>query len=265
MPQHLGQNFLNNSTIADNILRLANLYPADTVLEIGPGKGILTQKLCATGAKVIAVELDEKLKENLTEIFKNTPNLTIIYADILKINLSQLFKEHQVGNYKLIANIPYYITSKIIRLFLETTQKPSEIILMVQKEVAQRIIAPAGKMSKLSVSVQYYAHAEILFDVPRENFSPAPQIDSCVIKISAIKSIDPLKSKEFFKVVRSGFCARRKTLLNNLANSLHIDKDILEKNFNVLGLSTQTRAQELSIDAWIKLSELITKKLISSK
>jgi len=256
MPRYLGQHFLNNPQIIDKIIQSAKIRPTDIILEIGPGEGVLTEELTKNSQKVISIELDEKLKEILDKKFKNCDNLEIIFADILKINLPQVLKEKKIDSYKLIANIPYYITSKIIRLFLETEIKPTEMILMIQKEVAQRIVAKPGEMSKLSASVQYYAETEILFDVDKSNFDPQPEVDSSVIKITAIKNKNYEESKNYFKLIRAGFCARRKTLINNLSNSLHLDKKEVENRLCSLNFSPRIRAQELSVEDWLRLSRL---------
>lgn len=256
MPRYLGQHFLNNPLIVDKIIKASQIQPTDIIIEIGPGEGVLTEKIILKSKQLIAIELDDKLRDNLEEKFKNQKNIDLIFEDILKINLPKLLAEKNIHHYKVIANIPYYITSKIIRLFLETAHQPDELVLMIQKEVAQRIVAPKGKMSILSTSVQYYAQAEILFDVTKDNFNPPPKVDSSVIKISNIKKSNPLKDKQFFKVVRAGFCARRKTLINNLSNSFHIDKKDIEKILLQIDLPANTRAQELSVDDWKKLSNL---------
>lgn len=256
MPRYLGQHFLNNPAIVTQIVDSSQIKKDETILEIGPGEGILTERLCQKARRVIAVELDTKLKTILEKKFSQQKNIDLIFEDILKINLPQLLNEKKIDKYKIIANIPYYITSKIIRLFLETARQPDELILMVQKEVAQRIVAPKGKMSILSTSVQYYSQAEILFDVTKDNFDPPPKVDSSVIKISNIKKSDALTDRQFFKVVRAGFCARRKTLINNLSNSFHLDKKEIEKIILQINLTSNTRAQELSIDDWKKLATL---------
>lgn len=261
MPRYLGQHFLNNPNIVDKIIESSQIQSMDVVIEIGPGEGVLTEKICPRAKNVIAIELDSKLQDTLQNKFNNQKNLEIIFDDILKINLPQLLKDRDIKNYKIIANIPYYITSKIIRLFLETTQQPNELILMIQKEVAQRIVAPVGKMSLLSTSVQYYAQAEILFDVTKDNFNPPPKVDSSVIKISQIKKNDPAKDKAFFRVVKAGFCARRKTLSNNLSNSFHLDKKEIEILMQKVELSSNIRAQELSIEDWQKLADLFKARL----
>lgn len=261
MPRYLGQHFLNNSDIVDKIITASQIQPTDTVIEIGPGEGVLTEKICPKARQVIAIELDNKLGDILHAKFSQQANLEIIFDDILKVNLPQLLADRNIQNYKIIANIPYYITSKIIRLFLETAHQPSELIIMIQKEVAQRIVAPVGKMSLLSTSVQYYAQAEILFDVTKENFNPPPKVDSSVIKISNIRKNNPTEDKSFFRAVKAGFCARRKTLANNLSNSFHLDKKEIEKTLIEAGFSPNTRAQELSIEDWQKLAALLNKTL----
>lgn len=256
MPRHLGQHFLNNSTIVTKIIESAQIKPTDIIIEIGPGEGVLTEQLALYAKKVIAIELDKKLQNILEKKISHQKNIEIIFDDILKINLPQILKEREIENYKVVANIPYYITSKIIRLFLESAHQPKELILMIQKEVAQRIVAPIGKMSLLSNSVQYYAQPEILFDVTKDNFNPPPEVDSSVIKISQIKKGNPSENKKFFRVVKAGFCARRKTLANNLANSFHLEKKEVEEIIQKINLNSNVRAQEISIDKWKEISTL---------
>jgi len=233
--------------------------PEDFVLEIGPGKGILTEELVKYAGKVMAVEIDGNLVELLKDRFKSQKNVEIVKGDILKIDLSIPTKSYKLKtkNYKIIANLPYYITSPVIRKFLESESPPSEMILMVQKEVAERIIAIPGKMSILSVSVQYYSQSEILFYVERENFEPVPEVDSAVIRITHNAervTQNANEIKKFFRTVRAGFCAKRKTLANNLANSFHLDKKIVEEKLKAAGISPTVRAQELSVENWKKLA-----------
>jgi len=273
MPTKLGQNFLKNNDIVKKIVAAADLKSDDLVLEIGPGKGILTEELAKVAGKVVAVELDRNLVPLLKTRFKNQKNVEIIEGDILKTDISSLLG-HQMSksekNYKIVANLPYYITSPIIRLFLESELPPTEMILMVQKEVAERIVAKPGQMSILAVSVQYYANAEILFEVGKENFEPVPEVDSCVIKIIPRLKTSPGASrhpllkkgegedgKKFFQIVKAGFSAKRKTLVNNLSNSLHLDKTLVEKKLKTAGLKPTVRAQELSIEDWKNLVKLL--------
>jgi 16S rRNA (adenine1518-N6/adenine1519-N6)-dimethyltransferase len=290
MPTKLGQNFLVNKDIVNKIIASADLTPEDLVLEIGPGKGILTEELAKHAGKVVAVEIDESLVNLLRNKLRNKEKVEIVEGDILKIFNFQfsIFNQFPISkfsndkevipkvantkSYKIIANLPYYITSPIIRKFLEAEAPPSEMILMVQKEVAQRITAGPGKMSILSISVQYYAKAEILFYVEKGNFEPVPEVDSAVIRITRDKrqetrlpeprsggqARDKNFDKKFFRVVRAGFCAKRKTIVNNLANSFHLEKKTVEEKIKKVGLAPNIRAQELGVDDWKKLAEIFT-------
>jgi 16S rRNA (adenine1518-N6/adenine1519-N6)-dimethyltransferase len=270
----LGQNFLVDQQIAKNIIKSANLSPLDNVLEIGPGKGILTKYLAQAAGKVLAVEIDKKLADALsvaiarskaTKLSRPMPEKTgmpcctrndkvkIIKGDILKINLPQLIEENHFQNYKVVANLPYYITAKTIRLLLETKYPPCVMILMVQKEVGERIVAREGKESLLSISVKFYAEPEILFFVPREKFSPVPEVDSVVIRIKRKEKIPPVETKKFFQIVRAGFSARRKTLANNLASSFRLPKKYIFETLQKSGLETKARAERLRVEDWMKL------------
>lgn len=253
MPTKLGQNFLQDMAVLEKIIQTSDLKEGDFVVEIGPGEGVLTEQLIKYAKRVVAIELDDKLIPTLTEKFQNIPNIEIIHADILTINLPELLTENAISKYKLIANIPYYITSPIIRLFLEQPRQPQEIVLMVQKEVAQRIVAKAGQNSILSISVQYYASAEIMFEVSKYAFSPVPKVDSAVIKIIPERKFNKELDKAFFKIIKAGFSAKRKTLVNNLSNSLQIEKETVEEKLKNLGLDPKVRAQELSVNNWEKL------------
>jgi 16S rRNA (adenine1518-N6/adenine1519-N6)-dimethyltransferase len=272
MPTKLGQNFLKNSEAVKKIVAAANLTADDLVLEIGPGKGILTKELAKFAGKVVAVELDNVLCKLLRNNFSNNKNIEIVEGDILKTNLQNILGllvpkrgTKSPRDYKLIANIPYYITSPIIRLFLESETPPNKMILMVQKEVAERITAKAGQMSILAISVQYYADTEILFEVGKENFDPVPEVDSAIIKITPYFP-SPLQGeggrrpdeiKAFFRVVKAGFSAKRKTLINNLSNGLHLDKTLVEEKIKKVGLLPTARAQELSVEDWKKIVSLL--------
>lgn len=260
MPTKLGQNFLNNKAVITKIIQAADLTRDDFVLEIGPGKGILTEELAKVVGKVVAVELDRNLIPFLKNKFENQKNITIIQGDILKTDLKNILRS-SVSKYKVVANLPYYITSPIIRLFLESKIPPKFMILMVQKEVAERITAKAGNMSILAVSVQYYADAKILFEVGKENFDPVPEVDSAVIKITPHPNPLPKRGegedgRKFFQIVKAGFSAKRKTLVNNLTNGLHLDKNIVEEKLKTAGLKPTVRAQELSMEDWKRLVKL---------
>ncbi len=258
----LGQNFLKDDEILNRIIEHANLNFNDTVIEIGPGQAALTEKLAKVCKKVIAVEIDDRLIEPLHTKLVGDENVEIIHGDILKINLPELVLNSGLDKtgYKVVANIPYYITAPIIRLLLETKFPASEIILMVQKEVAERISAKPGALSILGISVQYYAKAEYLFTVSKDAFEPVPKIDSAIIKITRNKNQEKIineDTKKFFKVVRAGFSAKRKTLENNLSNGLHLDKTEIANKLESIGFSKNTRAQELSVEDWKKLTDLL--------
>lgn len=267
----LGQNFLTDNDVIRKIVESAGLKKEDVVLEIGPGRGILTEALASECQKVIAVEIDSDLVSYLKKKFEGNKSVEIVQGDILQMSNFKFPMSNQIQNskiqnlkpksYKLIANLPYYITSPIIRKFLESKVSPTEMILMVQKEVAERIVAKPGEMGLLSISVQYYAKPEILFFVPRTAFEPVPEVDSAVIRIThnsqLVTSESKIERDKFFRVVRAGFCAKRKMLSNNLSNSFHLEKKEVEKKLAEAGLDLNVRAQELSVEDWKKLAKII--------
>lgn len=242
--KYMGQNFLIDENVLNKIIGAANLSLKDTVLEIGPGLGILTIELAKRTKKVIAIEKDKTLCEILKKILKeqNINNVEIVNKDILKV-----FGEIPNSNYKIVANIPYYLTSPLIRKFLEAKDRPGTIILMVQKEVAQRITAKPPHMSILSIAVQFYAEPEIIDYVPKNSFFPMPKVDSAIIRIipqSYVgRATSHINTEKFFTLVKTGFSSKRKMLKNNLPK---ID---LEK----IGLNPKVRAENLSIDDWMKI------------
>lgn len=243
----MGQNFLIDSNVLREIIQTANISPEETVLEIGPGLGILTQELIKKAKKVISVEKDKKMVEILEQRFKNCKNLEIIEGDILKTNFSAD---------KIVANIPYYLTSPLIRMFLESSNQPKEMILLVQKEVAQRICAKPPKMTILSVSVQLYSQPKIISYVSNKSFWPAPKVNSAIIKISEIKK-PKIDTKKFFKVLKIGFSSPRKKLVNNLAGGLRIKKEETKRALIELNINPQIRAQNLSVNDWINLANRV--------
>ncbi|MDD3487027.1 MAG: 16S rRNA (adenine(1518)-N(6)/adenine(1519)-N(6))-dimethyltransferase RsmA [Candidatus Moranbacteria bacterium] len=278
MPTKLGQNFLTDESVAKKIVESAKLSKKDNVLEVGPGKGILTKYLAEKAGRILAVEIDEKLAEKLLarfchscanrnpEKFKLSQNpwipglardgkIKIITGDILKINLPETIESNNFGSYKVVANLPYYITSKIIRLFLETKYPPREMIFMIQKEVAERIVALDKKESILSISVKFYADPEIVFYVPKEKFKPIPEVDSAVIKLKRKNKIPNIDTKIFFHLVRTGFSSKRKKLINNLSSGLHLPKEEISGILKKSGIDPEVRAEKLSIENWIKLAD----------
>ncbi len=254
----LGQHFLHDEGVLEDMIDVSDISEDEVIIEIGPGGGVLTEKLVQTGARIIAIEIDESLVDGLEERFEYNDNCTIINADIRRINLPELLEKYAIDKYKVVANLPYYITSSILRLFLELITQPTDMIVMVQKEVAERICARVGDMSILAVSVQFYGLPEYLFTVKAESFEPIPKVDSAVIKISTIiRKFEKVDEKKFFKIVKSGFCAKRKKLVNNLSNSLKLDKLIIEKKLASINLKSTVRAQELSVNKWKELYKIL--------
>lgn len=259
----LGQVFLKDKKIVQKIIQSAKIELKDQILEIGPGKGVLTEFLLKTGAEIIAVEKDPELVEFLKNIFKNKSNLNIIQGDIRDFLKSTEYKILNPG-YKAIGNIPYYLTSHLIRLLLENSIKPSLIVLMIQKEVAERLIAKPPKMNLLSASVQFYAKPEIICYVSKTAFHPEPKVDSAVVTITPINtsSVDKKQAEIFFTVVKAGFKQPRKLLINNLSKNIGMKKDFLQKTFLQLNIPLNTRAQNLSIEEWVSLSSLLIKNIV---
>lgn len=247
--KRLGQHFLKSKSIVFDIIKAADLGENDIVLEVGPGKGVLTEALIEKAKKVIAVEKDEKLVEYLREKFIRRKNLEIIYDDILKI------KNYKLGiknyEYKIVANIPYYITSHFLRRFLESDFQPKMMVLMVQKEVAERIMGKPtqgrgkNKESILSISVKAYGQPKIIKKVPARYFSPQPKVDSAILKIDNISKdfFSEISEKNFFDLVRKGFSHKRKLLKNNLKI---LDIGCLIK----CGVKEKARAEDLSLENW---------------
>lgn len=255
----LGQNFLIDRDALEKIVHAADLTEKDLVVEVGPGLGTLTEELVKKAGKLAAVEIDDKLAKLLTLKFQesdvNDAKLQIINSDILKINIPEL-----VGakNYKVIANIPYYITSKIIKLFLTTPNKPKSIVLLVQKEVAERICAQPGDMSILGLSVQVYGKPEIIDIVKKDSFFPSPAVDSAILKISNIGyTLPEMPEDVLFRTIKFGFASKRKTLVNNLSSGYHIDKKNTVDIIKSIGLLENVRAQELSLEQWVLLTKAI--------
>ena len=221
----LGQNFLVDGGILKKIAAAAELNPSDTVIEVGPGLGVLTETLVEQAGKVIAIELDNHLADILKAHFTGSNKVTVINEDVLKVNPADILGKQT--EYKVVANLPYYITSAVIRHFLEATVKPTMMVLMVQKEVAKQITAQPGEMSLLSVSVQLYGKPTIVSKVSAHCFYPAPKVDSAILKIAVYPrpKVQTDDIAGFFNLVRAGFSANRKQLANSLANGLKIPKN----------------------------------------
>jgi len=272
----LGQNFLVDKRVLGKIIEAANLGKEDTVLEIGAGIGTLTLELAKKAKKVIAVEKDPKMCEILHETMKGYENVEIIQGDILKLEIFNfqfsIFKQKpnaknqmpktkckiQNTRYKVVANLPYYITSPVIKKFLEAENPPSEMILMVQKEVAQRICARPPRMNLLAVSVQFYAEPKIVSYVSKNSFWPSPKVDSAIIQITPLINADrkQINADLFFKVVKAGFSQPRKQILNNLSKGLALRSSTAahsKPSPNGLALSSPNglKLEKATIQAWL--------------
>ena len=254
MPKkHLGQHWLHDRGILGSIADEAGLTPDDTVLEIGPGLGTLTSVLLARSGGVVAVEFDAELARKLPGQFPGK-NLRVVASDILSFDLASL-----PNGYKVVANVPYYITSKIVQLLLTAEHKPSVAVLLVQKEVAERLAAGPGDMSVLAVSAQMFADVSLGPLVPAALFTPPPQVDSqvVVLKTRPEPLVPAVIEKEFFRVVKAGFSAKRKKLRSSLSGGLGVSKDDAERWLKQAGLSPDARAESLSVADWQRLTEVI--------
>lgn len=258
----LGQNFLTSKGVLGDILKAAQLTKSDTVLEIGPGVGTLTRELAQSAKKVVAVEKDPAMVEILRETTKDLPNTEIIQGDILSFPKPGLGtpKPGLGKTYRVVANLPYYITSPVIRLFLEAENKPELLVLMVQKEVAQRICAKPPKMSLLAVSVQIYGKPSIVSYVKRGCFWPQPKVDSAILRVAPLINADRklISADIFFKIVKAGFKQPRKQLLNNLSQGLGLSRQEVETWLSQVGIVPTQRAETLSVEDWIKLAKSAT-------
>lgn len=245
----LGQYWLADTQALEAITESAEIKPTDTVLEVGPGLGHLTHYLASQAGHVVAVELDESLAVKLSNKFTGK-NVTVHPADILKFDLGEL-----PAAYKVVANIPYYLTSNLLRTLSESPNPPLLMVLLVQKEVSQRICAAPGRMSLLSVSVQLYYGAELGTVVPAELFEPPPKVDSQVVILRrhAKPLFHDLDTGLFFRLVRSGFSEKRKMLRSSLSGGLGISKDDTDELLISAGINGKLRAQNLSLDDWHKL------------
>ena len=247
----LGQHWLRDRDILSVIADEADLSKDDTVLEIGPGLGTLTSELLRRAGKVVAVEFDAELARKLPGQFPGT-SLEVVNEDILSFDLTTLPK-----GYKAVANVPYYITSKIVRALMTSSNRPNVAVLLVQKEVAERIAADPGDMSILAIAAQVYAEASLGIEVPKEYFTPPPKVDSQVIVLRTRGEplVLPEDEKRFFRLVKAGFSAKRKKLRSSLAGGLSIDKQEVETILDAVGISPDARADDLSIEDWRRLME----------
>lgn len=266
--KNLGQNFLINDSVVDKIVESADISKEDLVIEIGPGLGNLTEFLLQKAGKVIAIELDERMLEILTDRFSLYENFEIINEDVLKVDLKKLIKENknsEIKRAKIVANLPYYITTPIIMKLLEEKLDIETITVMVQKEVADRLIAtPGEKLSgAITYCVYYYATSECVTIVENNSFIPEPAVSSEVIKLSIRKDnpVELSNEQDFFKLIKASFMQRRKTLMNALVNGgILKNKDEVKKLFDDLKIDYNTRGETLSIEKFAEISNYLEKQ-----
>lgn len=257
----LGQNFLIDGNIVRKIVHESSITKDDFVLEIGPGMGTLTEELALNARRVVAVELDRKLLPILDETLKEYDNVEIIYGDILKTDVKQLIDEKfDGGPVKIVANLPYYVTTPIIGKFLEEDLNLDSIIVMVQKEVAERMVSKPRSKSygALSIFVQFYSNPKIVVKVPNTVFMPQPKIDSAVIRLDIKKGLPNIDRKKFFLIVKAAFSKRRKTIINSLSSyGFDLDKECIKQALEKTGIRLEERAENISVEDFIKLSTIL--------
>jgi len=262
-----GQNFLINSDVYDKIIAEAGLHKDDLVVEVGPGLGFLTFLLADTVKTVLAVELDQKIVKALALRLEmnDYKNVRLLNADVLDFwLLTKLPQEIAKGDYQVVANLPYNISSVFLRKFLETPSRPKTMTLMLQREVAERLTARPGKMSLLSLSVQFYAEAKLVLRVDKKDFWPEPKVNSAVVKLITKKQ-PPLEAgelKAFWRLAKIGFSAKRKMLKNNLASGLKLDGQTIETALAKVGLKSNCRPQDLSLEEWLTLYKNLARQII---
>ncbi len=257
----LGQHFLIDEEVLGAVVSAAELSAGDVVMEIGPGLGVLTRELAGRAGRVVAVELDDSLANALRRTLASLENVTVVSGDILKLEPAALLGGQEAADYKVVANLPYYITSAVLRHFLEAKLPPRVMVVMVQKEVAEAIIAKPGRMSLLSVSVQLYGKPEIVSYVPAGCFYPAPEVGSAILKVTLYPRpmVAADEREGFFGLVRAGFCASRKQLVNSLAQGLRINKARVLPLLELADIIPKRRAETLALTEWAHLWQVFKK------
>jgi 16S rRNA (adenine1518-N6/adenine1519-N6)-dimethyltransferase len=253
----LGQNFLISPKALEAVVRAAELAAADTVLEIGAGVGTLTAELARRAGCVVAVELDDALIRVLRAEIGDLPGLHLVHGDIMKLRHTEVLRERcpPATGYKVVANLPYYITSHVLRKLLEEEPRPKIVVVMVQREVAERAVAGPGEMSLLALSVQLYSEPEIVERVPAGAFVPRPEVDSAVLKLRVRGEplFPDIPPERFFRVAGAGFGQKRKSLLNSLSSNLGLEKPAVLAALQAAGIDPSARAQELGLEDWARL------------
>ena len=264
--KNYGQNFLIDDYIVKNIVENSEVSKEDLIIEIGPGLGTLTSKLINQAGKVVCIELDPNMIKILNDRFSLYNNFELIHDDILKVNLRKIIEVNldtlNLKNAKVVANLPYYITTPIIMKLLEEKLNLESITVMVQKEVAKRLTEkPGGKETgAITYSVNYYTNPEFIFDVPNTSFIPSPKVDSAVIKLNILKEpkIKVKNEETFFKIIKVAFMQKRKTLLNSLSNNNIAEKSELEKMLQDLNINLKIRAEKLTLEEFGKISDYLS-------
>ncbi|HUV90292.1 MAG TPA: 16S rRNA (adenine(1518)-N(6)/adenine(1519)-N(6))-dimethyltransferase RsmA [Anaerolineae bacterium] len=256
----LGQNFLVDPAALEKIVAAAELTPDDVVLEVGAGLGTLTRRLAQEAGRVVAVELDQRLIPVLESVLAGLDNVTLVQGDILELDPTSNFQLPTSNfQYKVVANLPYYITSAVLRHLLEAALKPQRMVLTVQREVAERIVAKPGQMSLLAVSVQFYGQPRLLFRIKPGSFYPSPEVESAVVRVD-LHSTPPVPVEEtvaFFRVVRAGFAQRRKQLRNTLAAGLRQPPEEVADRLRKAGVDPRQRAEALSLEEWGRVAHVL--------
>ena len=255
-----GQNFLIDDGVLDEIVDAAQINSSNSILEIGPGIGNLTRRLCDKAGFVLSIEKDPKFQPVLHAIKKDYPkNFRFEIVDALGFNFKDFFKEQGVSSYKVVANIPYYITGKILDMLMTAKFKPSSVTVLAQKEVAERVCAAPGDLSVLAISVQIYGRPKFIRAVSKNSFYPAPKVDSAILHIdlSQPTKYQITDEKKFFKIVKACFAGKRKQIHNTLVNNLKLEKNQAISILNSIGISPKARPQELTIGEWVQLSGMI--------
>ena len=259
--KNFGQNFIFDKNLLNAIIEDSEITENDEVLEIGPGAGTLTKVIASKAKKVVSYEIDTNLMPVLEENLADVRNSKIIFQDALKTNLEEI-ESNFAGDYKIVANLPYYITTPLIFKFVGKTNKVKSMSIMVQKEVGERLVAKNTdkEFGSISVILDFYANVKILRQVPRRMFVPAPNVDSCVVGIEFVENKFDANAELFEKVVKSAFSNRRKTLTNNLSKDFNFSKQELAQMFEELGLSETVRGDSLSTEDFVKITNKLDKK-----
>jgi 16S rRNA (adenine1518-N6/adenine1519-N6)-dimethyltransferase len=251
-----GQNFLVDRSVLENIVEAAAIEPDDELLEVGSGTGVLTRELAKQARRVVAVELERDMLSLLKDTTAAYPNVELVARNLLFLDPVEIFAQ---APYKLVANLPYYITAPTFRHFLESANPPRLIVVMVQAAVAQRIVAEPGSLSVLALSVQFYGQPRIIARVPARAFYPAPKVDSAILRVDVNPQAPllPAEREKFFRLVHAGFSEKRKQLHNSLTHGLHVKNEIVRSWLITAAIDASRRAETLSIEEWLRLARVI--------